>query len=383
MKSAWAKALSLSFAVLAFMVAFGRVRSKPPSEFQIGEVAGTASVEAFAIDNYTASSGSTPEVHAATAVELSSGRIRAFWYGGTREGAKDVSIYTAVFEPETGIWSADEVLVSRTSAGRELGRYIRKLGNPMVTRDQKGRLWLFFVSVSVGGWSGSAINFKVSDDEGQSWSRARRLVTSPFLNLGTLVRGAAFLYRDGTMGVPVYHELIGKFGELLRLDPDGRIVSKTRLSWGRSLYQPVVVPLTSSDAVALFRQSHARLARVFSARSSNAGVSFTPPEPTKLANPDAGIFALRSGERHVLIAFNDSEVDRSNLKLALSKDSGRTFRIVYEVEPPATGDGEAPRLAYPWLVESRAGELHLLYTWDRTRIQHVRFRGAWRQVLER
>ncbi|HXV61449.1 MAG TPA: sialidase family protein [Vicinamibacteria bacterium] len=383
MKNAWAKGLWLSFVVFAFVLAFSRVRPRPPAEFRIDDTTGPVSVGTVALDNYTASSGSTPEVHAATAVELASGRIRAFWYGGSREGAKDVSIYTAVFEPQTGRWSADEVLVSRRSAGRELGRYIRKLGNPMVTRDGNGRLWLFFVSVSVGGWSGSAINYKVSDDEGASWSRARRLVTSPFLNLGTLVRGAAFLYRDGTMGVPVYHELIGKFGELLRLDPDGRIVSKTRLSWGRSLYQPVVVPLTSSDAVALFRQSHARLARVFSARSSDAGVSFTSPEPTTLANPDAGIFALRSGEKQVLVAFNDSEVDRRNLKLALSGDGGRTFRIVFEVEPPSRSDGGAPRLAYPWLLESRIGELHLLYTWDRKRIEHVRFRGAWRHALAR
>ena len=39
-----------------------------------------------------------------------------------------------------------------------VNRYIRKLGNPVVTRDAAGRIWLFYVSVSVGGWSGSAIN---------------------------------------------------------------------------------------------------------------------------------------------------------------------------------------------------------------------------------
>ena len=35
-----------------------------------------------------ASSGLTRRVHSVTVVELSGGRLRAFWYGGSREGAK-------------------------------------------------------------------------------------------------------------------------------------------------------------------------------------------------------------------------------------------------------------------------------------------------------
>ena len=39
------------------------------------------------------------QVHAASAVELSDGRIRSFWFAGSREGAKDVAIRSAVFDP--------------------------------------------------------------------------------------------------------------------------------------------------------------------------------------------------------------------------------------------------------------------------------------------
>ena len=39
----------------------------------------------------------TLEVHSATAVELANGDIRVFWYGGTREGSKDTSIYTVAY----------------------------------------------------------------------------------------------------------------------------------------------------------------------------------------------------------------------------------------------------------------------------------------------
>src|SRR5207247_8865490 len=92
-------------------------------------------------------------VHSATAAEISGGRLRAFWYGGSREGASDVAIYTSVFSLPERTWSPERVLVTRESAQRHLQRYVRKLRNPAVGRDRSGRLWLFFVSVSVGGWA--------------------------------------------------------------------------------------------------------------------------------------------------------------------------------------------------------------------------------------
>src|SRR5229473_6833475 len=71
-------------------------------------------------------------VHSATAAEISGGRLRAFWYGGSREGASDVAIYTSVFSPQQKAWSPERVLVTRESAQRHLQRYVRKLGNPAV-----------------------------------------------------------------------------------------------------------------------------------------------------------------------------------------------------------------------------------------------------------
>ena len=37
-----------------------------------------------------------PSVHSATAVELPDGTIRAFWFGGSREGASDVAIWALI-----------------------------------------------------------------------------------------------------------------------------------------------------------------------------------------------------------------------------------------------------------------------------------------------
>ena len=366
--------------ISAFGFALTRVSTLPPAAFDIDAterpVVSLEPVPLF--ETRFASSGVTPSVHSATAVELSDGKIRAFWYGGSREGAKDVAIYTSVFDAERGRWSRELVVTTRTGTQADVRRYVKKLGNPVVSRDHDGRLWLFYVSVSVGGWSGSAINYRVSEDEGESWSAASRLVTSPFLNISTLVRGPAVLYADGTQGVPVYHELLGKFGEYIRLGREGRVLDKARMSSGYSSLQPVVVPLDTVRAVGLMRTSGNSPTSVLSVETGDGGSSWSAITPTPLANPDAAIAALRISSGELLVAFNDSEHDRSNLSLALSENDGDSWELVHVFEPPAPVDiASAARFAYPWLLESTDGKLHLLYTWERDRIVHVRFNRAW------
>ncbi len=367
--------------IAAFGLALTRVSTLPPAAFDIEATERPlASLEAVPVfETRFASTGATPSVHSATAVELTDGRIRAFWYGGSREGAKDVAIYTSLFtrfDDGRGEWSREVVVTTRAETQADVRRYIKKLGNPVVSRDRDGRLWLFYVSVSVGGWSGSAINIRVSEDEGESWSAARRLTTSPFLNISTLVRGPAVHYADGTQGLPVYHELFGKFGEYIRLDREGRVLDKARMSSGYSSLQPVVIPLDTVRAVALMRKSGNSPPSVLSVETDDGGTSWSAITATPLANPDAAIAALRTSSGELLIAFNDSERDRGNLSLALSENDGDSWEVVHVFEPPAPVPGPA-RFAYPWLLESTRGELHLWYTWDRDRIVHVRFNRAW------
>src|SRR5436309_14090941 len=75
-------------------------------------------------------------VHSATAAEISGGRLRAFWYGGSREGAPDVALYTSIYSLRQEDWSPERVVVTREFAQRHLQRYVRKLGNPVAGRDQ-------------------------------------------------------------------------------------------------------------------------------------------------------------------------------------------------------------------------------------------------------
>ena len=321
---------------------------------------------------------SAASVHAATAAELSDGTLRAFWYGGSREGASDVAIYTSAYAPKARAWEPERALVRREVAQKQLQRHLRKLGNPVAGRDRNGRVWLFFVSVSVGGWAGSAINAIVSEDEGQSWSAPRRLITSPFFNLSTLVKGPLVQLTDGTMALPVYHEMIGKFGELIRLDGEGRVIGKTRLSWGASSLQPVVVPHSESEAVAFMRYAGDPPGRVLLTRTRDGGAHWTTPEKTVLPNPNSAVGAVLLAGGPLVLAFNNAEQNREELSLALSTDFGATWRLARQLE----GESLLPRApvaeySYPWIMQDRAGDVHVLYTWGRSRIKHVVFNRAW------
>jgi len=127
------------------------------AEGDLGEVAGRPEAAPIWEDHAIDPRGRAM-VHSATLTELPQGGVQAFWYGGSREGARDVGIYTARLLPNERSWTLPREVMTRPRLSEELGRYIKKLGNPVAFLDASGQVWLFFVSVSVGGWSGSAIN---------------------------------------------------------------------------------------------------------------------------------------------------------------------------------------------------------------------------------
>lgn len=364
-------------ATLVFSVAFVRLGSRPPAPgFLVAEPgAPAAGREAPLYRSVDVSHGKTPFAHSAAAVEVPGRGLLAFWYAGSREGSSDSVIYQSQFDAAAGNWSDERIVIDRLTLESALQRSIRKIGNPTVMRDREGRLWLFFVSASIGGWAGSAVNTMRSEDGGRSWSAPRRLVTSPFLNLSTLVKGAPFLYDDGSIGLPVYHELIGKFGELLHLDRDGRVLAKQRLAWGKDSLQPVVLPRSANEALGLMRYAGKPPLRVLEFRTTDGGRSWSAPVKSELPNPNSGIDAVRLGSGRLLLAFNNREASRDNLSLAYSADDGRSWRVVYAFEN--AGAESVAEFSYPWLMTARDGGFHLLYTVDKKSIRHVSFNRAW------
>ena len=319
-----------------------------------------------------------PSVHAGSAILLNDGNLRAFWFAGSREGATDVVIQTAVFDTKTGSWASPEVVIDRVTAEKGLSRYIKKLGNPLPVRSSQGKLQLYFVTVSVGGWAGSSISWMESGDEGSSWSRPQRLITSPALNLSTLIKAPGFDFTDGTQGLPVYHEWMGKFGELIRID-GGRVIDKRRMSSGRALLQPIVFIDAPEKAVAYFRQARsAGPARIANAQTENAGQSWASGIDLDLANPNAAIAGLQLSNGDRLIALNDLESARHRLVLAIAPAGTSNWNVIAELESDQTLiNGLHREFSYPSLLLGANGEVHLLYTYDRKKMKHVQFDPRW------
>ena len=319
-----------------------------------------------------------PSVHAGSAILLNDGNLRAFWFAGSREGATDVVIQTAVFDAKAGNWGKSEVVIDRVAAEKGLSRYIKKLGNPLPVRSSQGKLQLYFVTVSVGGWAGSSISWMESSDEGVTWSRPQRLITSPALNLSTLIKAPGFDFPDGTLGLPVYHEWMGKFGELIRID-GGRVIDKRRMSSGRALLQPIVFIDAPEKAVAYFRQARSEgPARIASAQTENAGQSWASGIDLDLANPNAAIAGLQLSNGDRLIALNDLESARYRLVLAIAPAGTSNWNVIAELESDQTRiNGLYREFSYPSLLLGANGEVHLIYTYDRKKMKHIQFDRRW------
>jgi predicted neuraminidase len=305
-----------------------------------------------------------PSAHSASLTELADGRIALAWFAGSREGASDVAIVMSILDH--GTWSAPRPIVQRADVARDLGRVIRKLGNPLLWRDPQGVLHCWFVSVSYGGWAGSAINHIASNDGGASWSPITRLITSPFFNLSTLVHNPPIALEDGGVGLPIYHEFIAKRGEWLRLDSAGRVVDKTRVGSANKLFQPAVATLDADRALMLLRDagpSH----RLHASITQDAGRTWQRASATPLANPDAGIALLRLSNGHLLLAYNPQESNRTELALSISRDNGATWSPPKFIERGQAED----EFSYPALLQDASGTIHLAYTWKRQTIKHL------------
>ena len=314
-----------------------------------------------------------PSVHSGTMTRLPDGQLLAAWFGGTREGASDVRIFLSRRIPGAAEWSAPTTIASREQTTEDLNRHVSKIGNPILFADSRDRIWLFYVTVSFGGWSGSSITVRYSDDAGESWSKANRLVTSPFLNVSTLVKGCPIECESGHLVLPVYHEFVRKFGEAIILDPDGNLQSKIRLTAVRGAIQPWIVPLDRRASMAFFRQSgHPDRSVLMSHMPDVLASKCGRLETSQVPNPDSAIAVIRRHNGEFLMACNPIDPGRHRLSLATSRD-GVNWKMVRHIE-----DGDPPdEFSYPYLIRGASGQYHLIYTWNRTRMRYLEFNEEW------
>ena len=326
-------------------------------------------------ESHWVSNNETNEAHSAS-IAITDGKPVVVWYGGTEEGHRDVAIFSSSFDQK---WSYPRVIADRDSTEQALGRYIRKVGNPALYSWPDGRLGLYYVSVSIGGWAASSINYMESIDQGVQWTNPTRLVTSPFLNISTLVRTKGLPLSDGGVQLPVYHEFMGKFSETLTLSSDLQVMDKVRISRGKHSLQPAITNLDESSAIALLRYSGDPPGRVLSSISQDSGAHWSTPVRTELPNPDSAVSIVNPGNGYLLLALNDLEDGRHRLSLAKGSADGWTIVKVLEEETETNLKHEY-EFSYPSMTIDPEGFIHLVYTWNQKRIKHLRFNREWLEL---
>lgn len=302
-----------------------------------------------------------PSCHASTIVETKSGLVAA-WFGGTAERNPDVCIY--VSRIENGKWTAPVAVADGVGfATNRLPTW-----NPVLFQPKVGPLLLFYkVGPAPKSWWGMMMT---SEDQGKTWSKPQRLpdgILGPIKNKpvqlanGDILCGSS---TEGDGGWRVHFERTSDFGKTWTATPpvnDGKTIGAI---------QPSILFLRDGSLAAIGRTHNDKL---FQIESTDGGKTWGAMSLAGLPNPDSGTDAVTLRDGRQLLVYNHNTRDGSNnkgrspLNVAVSDDGAHwQAALVLENDPNAPSG-----FAYPAVIQTSDGLVHITYTWERRRIRHV------------
>ncbi len=272
--------------------------------------------------------------HSSSLAFLSKDEYRAdflvAYFGGSREGARDVEIYGNIISLDSKnqkIASSDAFsILSRSKLSLDSGEMIKKLGNPLLVR-QANSLHLFVTATSFGGWANSKLyHYEITwDKENLKLKFKGRLHTSPFINLSTLVRNTGLNMQDGFYLLPAYHELAKKYPILIFLD-DHKISHIMRPTLKNTLLQPAITP-TSIHSYLLAYRSYGRDHTLFMQLCNNNKCQNLTP--SNLENDDNSL-NLITQKNQIYLIHNAKGTNSNRALLKLSKLQNISDKIDFQ-----------------------------------------------------
>ena len=312
----------------------------------------------------------TPECHASTIVETSSGMLAAF-FAGTHEKNQDVGI--RLTRLVGGKWSRPEEVIN----GIENDTLRHPTWNPVLFQPVNGPLMLFYkVGPDPRTWWGMLMT---SNDDGQTWSKPKKLGTDKKIGhiLGP-IKNKPIQLEDGTIICPSSSEHMLENG-----DVDWTVHFEMTKDYGKTW--EVVGPINDGkefDAIqpSILRYADGRLQIlcrtiqdvISESWSEDNGKTWSNMTATSLPNPSSGTDAVSLKDGRQLLVYNHTTKkggepkNRNMLNLAISND-GKHWKPVMTLENKPQENG----YSYPAIIQSKDGLVHITYTYLRQSVKHV------------
>lgn len=292
--------------------------------------------------------------HASSLVVLENEELLAVWFGGTKEGANDVAIWSS--KRTRGEWGEPQKVAYKEGLPH---------WNPVLFRTKDGLLQLYYkVGHTIPHWSTMVAT---SRDGGASWSAPHPLVEGDVGGRGP-VRSKPIYVSSGKLLAPASVETLQQWDAFVDSSGDDGV------TWTRSANVPIdhsvfpgkgIIQPTlweSPEGVHMLLRSTA--GAIYRSDSRDQGATWSAAYRTLLPNNNSGIDLAQTESGLLALVYNPVGTDkgpRTPLVVRLSANNGESWdhELVLESEP-----GE---YSYPAIVAEQ-NRLYITYTWNRVRI---------------
>ncbi|SDM09135.1 alpha-L-rhamnosidase [Catalinimonas alkaloidigena] len=325
------------------------------------------------VDEFIYETAPFPSCHSATIAETNDGLVAA-WFGGTKERNPDVGIWVSRKPTGGDQWTVPVEVANGVQAD---GSPRLPSWNPVLYQVPDGELQLYYkIGPKPSDWEGFV---RTSDDGGVTWSEQKALPEGfygPVKNKPVLLENGDLIAPSSTEGDgwKVHFEVTPDFGKTWK--KIGPINKKEDYD----AIQPAILNHGNGTLQLLARSRHRA---VLDAWSDDYGKTWSPLEKTSLPNNNSGLDAvtLQDGRHllvynHVLPPGDKIKGPRTPLHLSVSEDGKKWYAALILEDSPIS------QYSYPSIIQTSDGMVHVVYTWRRERIKHVKIDPSQLKLVE-
>lgn len=272
---------------------------------------------------FTTLPNSAKSAHSSSIMDLGD-KLMLVYFAGSREGASDVAIMQHFINKDSLESTQGHPILDAKMLSKMTGKFIKKLGNPVIFSDKNKRLHLFVVGVSLGGWATAKIYQLEFRPDLESLEFRGELHLGLLANFSHLVRTPPIALENGGFMLPIYHELARKYALVAFFDENANYTHALHINRLKNQLQPTIIALDSRKCLAFFRNHKAYNNASFLQKCDDFGRIWEQPKATNLNGYDdsALLVSYQNAQNvpRILLIYNDGRRQKDGT----FKDSGGT-----------------------------------------------------------